>query len=486
MDKIREPNSIKSSLSSPKARKTKIICTLGPATSDKAMIRQLAMAGMNIARLNMSHGDHEFHRKIIKNIKSLNKDLGRYPIAILMDTQGPEIRTGDVDNELDLKVGETFTFHVIPGRESEATSVFVNYIDILKDLKVGDRVTVDNGLINLAVQEIREGELLCKVLDGGKLGSRKHINLPGIRVNIPSITPKDKKDILFGLEEEIDFIALSFVRSPDDVVELRKIIEEKGAHAQIVSKIEDQEGVKNLDEIIAVSDGVMVARGDLGVEVALEELPIIQRRIIKKCALEGKRVIVATHLLESMIHNPSPTRAEVTDVANAVYEEADAIMLSGETAMGSYPVRCVEMLDKIARRIESSGGMGYVKHKIPRDKKEEMAKSAASLADSLNSPAIVVITRRGVMANHVASFHPESAIVHAFTNMTSVRRKLWLNRGVIPYRIDFSSDPEKTIRNAIEILQKEGMVSSGDRVVILSDVIAGEDRVDTIQIREVK
>lgn len=484
MDKIREKNTEKSS-PFPKARKTKIICTLGPATSDKAMIRQLALAGMNIARLNMSHGDHEFHRKIIRNIKSLNKELGKFPIAILMDTQGPEIRTGDVDNELDLKVGETFTFHVIPGRESEATSVFVNYTDILKDLKIGDRVTVDNGLINLAVQEIKEGELICKVLDGGKLGSRKHINLPGIRVNLPSITPKDRKDILFGLEEEIDFVALSFVRSPDDVVELRKIIEEKGAHAQIVSKIEDQEGLRNLDEIIAVSDGVMVARGDLGVEAPLEDLPIIQRKIIKKCAMEGKRVIVATHLLESMIHNPSPTRAEVTDVANAVYEEADAIMLSGETAMGSYPVRCVEMLDKIARRIETSGGMDYVKMKIPKDKKEEMARSASILADSLNCPAIIVITRRGVMANYVSSFHPRTAIVHAFTNMTSVRRKLWLNRGVIPYRVDFSNDPEKTIRLAIETLKKEGMVDVGDKVVILSDVIAGEDRVDTIQIRDV-
>lgn len=469
-----------------KVRKTKIICTIGPATSSKEMLKKLALAGMNIARLNMSHGDHEFHRKIIRNIKSLNKELGRFPIAILMDTQGPEIRTGDVENELDLKVGETFTFHVIPGRESEATSVFVNYSDIIKDLKIGDRVTVDNGLINLAVEEIREGELVCRVLDGGKLGSRKHINLPGIRVNLPSITPKDKKDILFGLEEEIDFIALSFVRSPNDVVELKQLIEEKGAHAQVISKIEDQEGVKNLDEIIRVSDGVMVARGDLGVEIPIEELPIVQRRIIKKCALEGKRVIVATHLLESMIHNPSPTRAEVTDVANAVYEEADAIMLSGETAIGAYPIRCVEMLDKISRRIEASGGMGYVRQRVPRDKKEEMARSAAYLADSLKSPAIIVITRRGVMANHVSSFHPHTAIIHAFTNMTSVRRKLWLNRGVIPYRIDFSQDPEKTIRLAIEILKKEGMVETGDQVVILSDVIAGEERVDTIQIREVK
>ncbi len=466
-------------------RKTKIICTIGPATSSAEMIKKLAEAGMNIARLNMSHGNHEFHGNIIKKIKNLNRDL-KYPIAILMDTQGPEIRTGEVHTELDLKVGEKFTFHIIPGKETEETSVYVNYNDIVKDLKIGDRVTVDNGLINLKVLEIKENELVCEVVDGGKLGSRKHINLPGIRVNMPSITSKDYKDILFGLTEDIDFIALSFVRSPEDVLQLRKIIEENNAHAQIIAKIEDQEGVKNFKEIIAVADGVMVARGDLGVEVEMEELPIIQRKIIKECALAGKRVIVATHLLESMIHNPSPTRAEVTDVANAVYEEADAIMLSGETASGKYPVRCVEMLHKIALRTEQSGGVGYVQGKTPVSKKEELARSAARLADSISAPAIIVITRRGTTAHNVTNFHPAFPAIHAFTNMTSVRRKLWLNRGVLPYRIDFSNDPEKTIALAIETLKRNNMVLSGDQVVILSDIIAGTDRVDTIQIRDVK
>lgn len=221
-----------------RARKTKIVCTIGPATASKEMIRSLALAGMNIARINMSHGDHEFHRKIIRIIKSLNKDeLHKQPISILLDTQGPEIRTGDVQNDLHLKVGETFTFHIIPGMEAEAQSVFVNYRDIVKDLKVGDKVTVDNGLINLAVQEIRENELICTVLDGGKLGSRKHINLPGIRVNIPSITPKDLKDILFGLEEDIDFVALSFVRSQEDVVQLRGIIDEKNTMRKSLLKL---------------------------------------------------------------------------------------------------------------------------------------------------------------------------------------------------------------------------------------------------------
>ncbi|EQA36081.1 pyruvate kinase [Leptospira inadai serovar Lyme str. 10] len=468
-------------------RKTKIICTIGPATADKKMILALAEAGMNVARLNMSHGNHEFHRSIIKIIKSLNKDVLKHPIAILLDTQGPEIRTGDLQvDHLDLKVGESFTFHIIPGVESEEQSVFVNYRDIVNDLKIGDRVTVDNGLINLVVEEIQETALKCKVVDGGKLGSRKHINLPGIRVNLPSITQKDQKDILFGLEEDVDFIALSFVRSKEDILQLRKIIEENNGHSAIIAKIEDQEAVRNMVEIVEASDGVMVARGDLGVELPIEELPIIQRAIIRECAVRGKRVIVATHLLESMINNPSPTRAEVTDVANAVYEESDAIMLSGETAAGKFPVRCVEMLHKIAERVEKTPGVGYVSDRIPSNKKEEMAKSAAMLSDSIKSPAIIVITRRGTTALNVASFHPRQPLIYAFTNMTTVRRKLWLTRGVIPYRIDFSSDPEKTIKLAIETLKASGRIKDGDQVVILSDIIAGVDRVETIQVREVK
>ena len=469
-----------------KFRKTKIICTIGPATMSTEMIEKLAIAGMNIARLNMSHGDHKFHGDIIKKIKNVNRKL-KQNIAILLDTQGPEIRTGDVNAELDLKVGEIFTFHIIPGLESEAKSVFVNYSDIVNDLQEGDKVTVDNGLINLVVLEKKEKELVCRVLDGGKLGSRKHINLPGIRVNLPSITSKDRRDILFGLEQDIDFVALSFVRSPDDVLELKKIIEENNGHARIISKIEDQEAVKNYKQIIEVSDGVMIARGDLGVEVEIQELPIIQRKIIKESAVQGKPVIVATHLLESMIQFPSPTRAEVTDVANAVFEEADAIMLSGETATGKYPEKCVEMLNNIALRVENSGGgVGYVKERVPKNQKEELAKAASQLADSLKVPAVIVITRRGTTAMNLAGFHPSFPVIHAFTNMTSVRRKLWLHRGILPYRMDFSSDPEKTIISAIETIKKNNMVSVGDKVVILSDIIAGTDRVETIQIREVK
>jgi pyruvate kinase len=471
----------------PLRRKTKIICTIGPSTSDSAMLKSLAHAGMNIARLNMSHGDHESHGLVIKKLKNLSRELP-HPIAILLDTQGPEIRTGEVSTELDLKIGEIFKFHIIPGIESEEKSIFVNYRDIVKDLNIGDKVTVDNGLINLKVIEVTSHELICEVLDGGKLGSKKHINLPGVRVNMPSITQKDHKDILFGIEQDVDFIALSFVRSAEDILALKKIIEEKNSHTQVIAKIEDREAVSNYKEIIAVSDAIMIARGDLGVEIELEELPIVQRQIIEECALQGKRVIVATHLLESMINNPFPTRAEITDVANAVLEGVDAIMLSGETATGKYPIKCVEMLHKVASKIEQSGSgaVNYSQKKVPKDTKEYLARAAVQLSNSIQAPVILTITRRGITANNLSSFHPEHAMIHAFTNMTSIRRKLWLNRAVIPHRIDFSNDPEKTIHLAIDILKRTHAVKKGDKVVILSDVITGEERIDTIQVREVK
>ncbi|HKO90749.1 MAG TPA: pyruvate kinase, partial [Polyangiaceae bacterium] len=336
-------------------RHTKIVCTIGPASDSSRMIQKLATAGMNIARINMSHGTHKSALMIVRRIQSLNRSLN-HTVSILLDTMGPEIRTGEIPTNIDLKVGEIFSFTVLTNENPEEKSVHVNYADLVKDLKVGNKVTVDNGLINLEVLDISEGRLRCRVLDGGTLGSRKHVNLPGVRVNLPSITDKDRKDIEFAVENDFDFIALSFVRSPQDVLDAREIIQSKGGHARIIAKIENQEGVDNFDAILEVADGIMVARGDLGVEVPIEELPIIQRRIVKRCAIAAKPVIVATHLLESMIHSPTPTRAEVTDVANAVYEQADAIMLSGETAQGKYPDRCVQMLDRIARRIEKAKG----------------------------------------------------------------------------------------------------------------------------------
>jgi pyruvate kinase len=396
---------------------------------------------------------------------------------------GPEIRTGELKTNIDLKVGEIFSFTVLTTENPEEKSVHVNYQDMVKDLKAGSKVTVDNGLINLEVLDITEGRLRCKVLDGGTLGSRKHINLPGVRVNLPSITEKDKKDIEFAVDNDLDFIALSFVRSPQDVLDARDIVHAKGGHARIIAKIENQEGVDNFEQILEVADGIMVARGDLGVEVPIEELPRIQRMIVHKCALAGKPVIVATHLLESMISSPTPTRAEVTDVANAVYEQADAIMLSGETAQGKYPDRCVQMLDKIARRVEKEPGHNFISEKKPHTIRDELARSACRLADSLNAPAIVVMTRRGMLGQMVASYRPQKAIIYAFTNMSTTRRKLWLTRSVVPFKMDFSSDPEKTIRAAFERLRQRNRVLPGDPIVVVTDVAAGGENVSSIQIR---
>ena len=463
-------------------RKTKIICTIGPASESFSMLEKLAKAGMNIVRLNMSHGDHESHARVIKSIRTLNKKLPN-PIAILMDTQGPEIRTGDIKQELNLKKDDVISI-VARGKEDvEFTSIRVNYEDLINDVAIGDMITVDNGLINLEVLTREDRTMQCKVIDGGILKSKRHVNLPGIRVNLPAITEKDKKDILFSVTQEVDFIALSFVRNSEDVEQLRALLGDKVDKIKIISKIEDQEGVKNLSDIVDISDGVMVARGDLGVEIAIEKLPRVQRRIIRLCAQRGKRVIVATHMLESMIKNPIPTRAEVTDVANAVYEEADAIMLSGESAMGKYPIKCVEILSRITLSIEQSPGLQFVKDLSLENDKAEIASAAVKLAESIQAKAIIVPTRRGKMANYVTNCHPQTPIICAFTNDSRTRRQLVLNRNVLSFRINFSEDPEKTLATAAKILITRSEFSPEDRVVVLSDILAGSG-FDAIQIRQ--
>ena len=463
-------------------RKTKIICTIGPSSESFTMLERLARAGMNIVRLNMSHGDHESHTKVIKSVRTLNKKLEN-PIAILLDTQGPEIRTGDIKQELNLKKDDIISI-VARGEESvEFTSIRVNYEDLVNDVTIGDMITVDNGLINLEVLTKEDRTMQCKVIDGGILKSKRHVNLPGIRVNLPAITEKDKRDILFSISQEVDFIALSFVRNAEDVDQLKALLGNKVEKIKIISKIEDQEGLKNLSGILDKSDGVMVARGDLGVEIPIEKLPRVQRRIIRSCAQQGKRVIVATHMLESMIENPIPTRAEVTDVANAVYEEADAIMLSGESAIGKYPVKCVEILSRITLSIEQSPGLQFVKDLPLENDKAEIASAAVKLAESIKAKAIIVPTRRGKMANYVTNCHPQTPIICAFTNDSRTRRQLVLNRNVLSFRINFSEDPEKTLATAAKILITRKEFSRDDRVVVLSDVLAGSG-FDAIQIRQ--
>lgn len=462
-------------------RKTKIICTIGPATSSFDMLAKLHAAGMDVVRLNMSHGDHQSHEKVIKAVRTLNKKV-KHPVPILLDTQGPEIRTGDLQTNLDLNDGDIISIVARGVENVEETSIPINYEDLIQDVDIGDRITVDNGLINLEVLSKEERVMQCRVIDGGVLKSKRHVNLPGIRVNLPAITEKDKQDILFGIEQEVDFIALSFVREAEDVRQLRQLLGDKAGKIKIISKIEDQEGVRNVVDIIRESDGVMVARGDLGVEVHVHDLPNIQRNIVRLCAVEGKRVIVATHLLESMIENPIPTRAEVTDVANAVYEEVDAIMLSGETTIGKYPVKCVQFLDEISRASEKTPGLQFSRALIRNCDKQHIAAAAVDLADSLNAKGIVVITRRGIMANFVTNCHSETP-VFAFTNDGRTRRQMAMNRNLRCYRIAFSQEPEKTLASAFSLLAEKEGFSIGDKLVVISDILSGTG-IDAIQIRE--
>ena len=464
-------------------RKTKIICTIGPKTESPIMLEKLARAGMNIARLNMSHGSHESHDKVIESIKILNKKLD-HPIGILLDTQGPEIRTGDIANDLHLKTDDIISIVVRGSDNVEESSIQINYEDLMDDTNIGDTITVDNGLINLQVLEKQDRLMKVKVIDGGLLKSKRHVNLPGIRVNLPAITEKDKRDIDFGVKRGVDFIALSFVREAEDINSLKKILGENQNGIKIVAKLEDQEAITNMVEIIEASDGVMVARGDLGVEIPFEVLPRVQRRIIRTCAELGKRSIVATHMLESMISNPIPTRAEVTDVANAVYEEADAIMLSGETTVGKFPAKCVEILDKIARSTESSRGLRFTDQLNISESKQEIAKAAVSLAESISAKAIIVPTRRGRMANRVTNCHPQISIICAFTDKASTMRQLMLNRNVLSYQIEFSEDPELTLRSAATIMLERKNFEPNDPVVVISDALAGSG-FEAIQIRKI-
>ncbi|MCZ6711443.1 MAG: pyruvate kinase [Gammaproteobacteria bacterium] len=461
-------------------RRTKIICTIGPATASFPKLEGLHAAGMNIVRLNMSHADHASAKKIINWIKTLNRKV-RSPVAMMLDTRGPEIRTGEINEPMDLNTGDVIRVSVLPD-DVERSSIHIDYRELVDVLQIGDPITVDNGLINFEVLEKDGSSLVCRVLDGGLLGSKRHVNLPGVRVNLPAITARDRRDIEFGVEHDVDFIALSFVRSASDVRELREFLGAKAKNIKIIAKIEDQEGVTNVHEIVRAADGVMVARGDLGIETNIADLPNVQRRIVHSCAKWGKRSIVATHLLESMIENPMPTRAEVTDVANAIYEGVDGIMLSGETSVGKHPIRCVEQLDEIAKASERWPGLGYEKELVASSDKQHIANNAVALAEDINAKGIVVITRRGITADLVTSARPRTVPIFAFTNHSQTRRRLGLNRAVFSHRIHFSSEPEKTLQRALRILREREGMERNDKVVVISDVLA-EKNSDAIQLR---
>ena len=466
-------------------RKTKIICTLGPATEKPETIRQLIDRGADVFRLNMSHAQHEWVREIVPRIRQLSKGAPR-PIGILLDTQGPAIRTGPVKTPLELKKNEIIEFTVRNAKKTQRESVDVNYDGFVDDVSVGDTILVDNGLIKLVVAEKKKNRVLCRVITPAPLGSRRHINLPGVHVSLPALTKKDVADVTLGAQLGVDFVALSFVRKPADLIELRDLLTRKKSKACVLAKIEDQSAVESIEDIINTADLVMIARGDLGIEVPMEELPIIQRRIVKSCIRLGKPVVVATHMLESMIKNRVPTRAEITDVANAVFEQADAIMLSGETSTGLYPVECVEVLNRVASRIERSGGAGYGQDAILEDNRQKTVAAAVVLANSLTRSKLIVFTRHGTMARNTSNLRPEHSTIFAFTPSEEVRQQLSICWGVCSQRIEFSDDPNETIETAAKYLRDRKLIGKGDNLVVISDVQARGERIDCVLLRTVK
>jgi pyruvate kinase len=465
-------------------RKTKIICTLGPATESPERLREMILAGANIFRLNMSHANHDWVRKIVPTIRSIAAEL-EMPVGILMDTQGPAVRTGDLSTKLDLKIGDIMEFTVRGTHSEELYSVGVNYDGLIDDISEGDVVLVDNGVIHLKVLTKINNRIRCEVLTPGLLGSRRHINLPGVKVNLPPLTEKDLADVAVGAETGVDFVALSFCREPSDIVALRKVLESHNCPARIIAKIEDQSAVKLITEIIQETDAVMIARGDLGIECPMEELPIIQRKILKTALKIGKQVIVATHMLESMIENPVPTRAEVTDVANAVFEQADAIMLSGETTVGKYPVECVKVLDRIARRIERSGSAHFADQTALITPRQKTAHSGVVLANSFAHASLAILTRHGHMADYTSHIRPEHATIYALTPSEVTARHLTLNWGTLPIVMPFGATPEESVKHAEELLIARGLLKQGDHLIVMNDIIEGDEKFDSIQLRRI-
>ena len=458
-------------------RKTKIVCTLGPASEKEEVLKELVLSGLNVARLNFSHGTHEEHKARIDTIKKVREDLNK-PIAIMLDTKGPEIRTRDFENgSINVTAGQEFTITTrnILGNESICSVTYENFAN---ELNVNDIILIDDGLIELVVKEkLNDTDLKCEVKNSGTLKNKKGVNVPNTKIQLPALTQKDIDDIKFGIEQDVDFIAASFIRKASDVLSIRRILEENNAeHISIISKIENREGVENIDEIINASDGIMVARGDLGVEILLEEVPLVQKELIYKCNLAGKPVITATQMLDSMIRNPRPTRAEVSDVATAIFEGSDAIMLSGETAAGAYPVEAVKTMSKIAVMIEDS--LDY--RKILNNKYDG---SNYTITDSigfatcracidLQSAAIISATSSGYTAISISKFRPKSPII-ATTESDRVMRKLAVYWGVYPIKTDKMITTDDVVEMSVNKALEYGFIKNGDLVIITAGVPVG-------------
>jgi pyruvate kinase len=463
--------------------RSKIICTIGPATNKLSTLKKLNKAGMNVARINMSHATHNSAFQIINKINKINSsnDGTTSKIAILLDTQGPEIRTGDTNMPIDLDVGDEVTLTVRDEVDVETSSIKVNYKGLIHSVEVGSRITVDNGLINFKVLSKESDTLLCKVIHGGKLGSKRHVNLPGVRIDMPSITTKDITDIEFGIKNSVDFIAASFVRTSEDLKILSDIINKKNSPSKIIAKIENQEGLDNIDDICKSAWGVMVARGDLGIETSLTDLPNIQRKIMYACAKWGTRSIVATHLLESMIENPTPTRAEVTDIANAIYEGADALMLSGETSIGKYPVDCVEFIKSISEKTEKFKTLGYERHLITNSDWESIAVAAKDLAESINADGIIAVTRTGATASYISNAKPNGIPIFTFTNNKNTLKQMSLVGSSICFYIPRLNNHEVTLSKVKKVLKSYYKEKQSLKFIMVSGIFS-EEHSEAVQI----
>lgn len=457
-------------------RKTKIICTLGPSTDKDDVLKQLMAEGMNVARFNFSHGTHEEQGERLKKVQQLREELD-LPVASLLDTKGPEIRLRDIKNgKAQLEAGQKFTLTTeeILGDE---TRVSITYKDLVKDVERGCRILIDDGLIELGVDEVTDTDIVCHVVNGGMISNKKGVNVPNVELSMPYISDKDYEDIVFGIENDFDFVAASFVRTADDVLQIRKIFEEKNCSSiNIISKIENMQGVENIDEIIRVSDGIMVARGDMGVEIPLEDVPVIQKMIIKKVIEAGKQVITATQMLDSMMKNPRPTRAEATDVANAIYDGTSAIMLSGETAAGLYPVEALKTMMKIAIRTEQD--INYTARFKARenlsnpDITNAISHATCTTANDLKAAAIITVTQSGRTARMISKYRPDCTIIGGSMS-PKVCRQLNLSWGVTPLIMEPKDDADELFEHAVDVVEKAGLISMGDITVITGGVPLG-------------
>ena len=471
-------------------RKTKIVCTLGPATNDEYVLKRLMEEGMDVARLNFSHGTHEEQKARMDMVKKLRKECGRH-IAILLDTKGPEIRTRDFEGgKVEIVAGQTFT---LTTRDilGDNTITSITYKDLAKDVEIGTKILIDDGLIELRVKDIIDEDLVCEVINGGFVSNHKGINVPGVHLNMPYMSQKDIDDILFGIKQDVDFIAASFVRSAKDVLEIRKLLDENGGkNINIISKIENAEGVKHIDDIIYVSDGIMVARGDMGVEIPGEEVPVIQKMIIRKVYNAGKQVITATQMLDSMMKNPRPTRAETIDVANAIYDGTSAIMLSGETAAGLYPIESVQTMVRIAERTEEDinyrGRFFQIERRANNNVTDAVCHATCTTAIDLNASAVVTVTKSGTSARNISKYRPVCPII-AGTTSDKVCRQLNMSWGVTPVHLEEKNEIFELFDHAVDAAKCKGLLKSGETVVVTAGVplgVSGNTNMIKVQVVE--